>query len=62
LAFSVQTKAIGYAGVFDAMKAARAGRVKILALKKDNESQAVAPSQETVKNGTYPLVIQLYYY
>ncbi len=54
--------AIGYAGVFDAMKAARAGRVKILALKKDNESPAVAPSQESVKNGTYPLVMQLYFY
>jgi len=54
--------AIGYAGVFDAMKAANAGRVKILALKKDNESQAVAPSLDTIKNGTYPLVMPLYFY
>lgn len=54
--------ALGYAGMFDAMKAAEAGRVKIVALKKDENSPAVIPSPETVKSGTYPLVMQLYFY
>ncbi len=54
--------AIGYAGLFDATKAAEAGRVKILALKRDEGSQAVLPTPETIKNGTYPLIMQLYFY
>ncbi|MBI5249169.1 MAG: PstS family phosphate ABC transporter substrate-binding protein [Desulfomonile tiedjei] len=54
--------ALGYAGLYDAMKAVQAGRVKLLALKRDENSPAVLPTLETVKDRTYPLIMQLYFY
>jgi phosphate transport system substrate-binding protein len=60
--FLKKPPAIGYAGLFDAKKAADAGRVKILALKKDESSPAVLPSTQTVKDGSYPLIMKLYFY
>jgi phosphate transport system substrate-binding protein len=48
--------AIGYGG------AAYGGGSKLLALKKDENSPAIAPTEETVVNGTYPVWRYLYVY
>jgi phosphate transport system substrate-binding protein len=48
--------AIGYGG------AAYGGGSKLLALKKDDASPAVAPTEETVVNGTYPIWRHLFVY
>jgi phosphate transport system substrate-binding protein len=48
--------AIGYGG------AAYGGGSKLLAIKKDENSPAIAPSEETVVNGTYPIWRHLFVY
>ena len=48
--------AIGYGG------AAYGGSCKLLAIKKDENSPAIAPTEETVVNGTYPIWRHLYVY
>ena len=48
--------AIGYGG------AAYGGSSKLLAIKKDENSPAIAPNEETVVNGTYPIWRYLYVY
>jgi len=52
--------AIGYVGLGYAAEAK--GKVKVLAVKKDSASPAVAPSDETVKAATYPIARALYFY
>ncbi len=47
---------IGYGGI------AWAKGVKFAAVRKDNNSQAVMPSLETVSNGTYPISRELYWF
>ncbi len=48
--------AIGYGG------AAYGGGSKLLAIKKDENSPAIAPTEETVVNGTYPIWRHLFVY
>jgi phosphate transport system substrate-binding protein len=48
--------AIGYGG------AAYGGGSKLLAMKKDENSPAIAPTEENVENGTYPIWRYLYVY
>ena len=48
--------AIGYGG------AAYGGGSKLLSIKKDDASPAIAPTEETVVNGTYPIWRHLYVY
>ena len=48
--------AIGYGG------AAYGGGSKLLAIKKDENSPAIAPNEETVVNGTYPIWRHLFVY
>jgi phosphate transport system substrate-binding protein len=48
--------AIGYGG------AAYGGGSKLLAIKKDESSPAISPTEETVENGTYPIWRHLYVY
>jgi phosphate transport system substrate-binding protein len=52
--------AIGYVGLGYALAAG--DKVKIVAVKADNESPAVIPSDETVKSGEYPIARPLYFY
>ena len=47
---------IGYGG------AAYGGSTKLLSIKKDEASPAIAPTEETVVNGTYPIWRHLYVY
>jgi len=52
--------AIGYVGLGYALAAK--GEVKIIAVKVDDNSPAVLPSDETVKTGQYPIARPLYLY
>jgi len=53
-------RAIGYVGLGYALAAK--DRVKIVAVKADDKSPAVTPSNETVKSGEYPIARPLYLY
>ncbi|HEY2904055.1 MAG TPA: phosphate ABC transporter substrate-binding protein [Polyangia bacterium] len=55
-AVSKEKFGIGYGG------AAYAKGVKVLPVKKDGGSPAIGPSEETVRNGTYPLSRPLFFY
>jgi phosphate transport system substrate-binding protein len=48
--------AIGYGG------AAYAKGIKVIKIKKDDKSTGIAPSDATIKNGTYPLSRPLFFY
>lgn len=52
--------AIGYVGLGYALAAK--GKVKIVAVKADDNSQAVSPSEQTVKSGEYSIARLLYFY
>ena len=52
--------AIGYAGLGYALAAT--DKVKIIAVKADDKSAAVIPSEQTVKSGQYPIARPLYIY
>lgn len=52
--------AIGYVGLGYAAKAA--GKVKTVGIKKNNQSQAVFPTEQTVRNKTYSISRPLYLY
>jgi phosphate transport system substrate-binding protein len=54
--------ALGYCSFKDALKAAKNKLVKIISIKKDNQSAAVAPSVESIRSDAYPLVMPLYFY
>jgi phosphate transport system substrate-binding protein len=57
---STNEYAIGYVGLGYAMKAG--AKVKVLAIKKEDNGQAVMPSEATVHDGTYPVARKLYIY
>lgn len=55
-AVSKDKSSLGYGGI------AYASGIRALAVKKDEMSEAVKPSLETVEDGTYPLSRNLYFY
>jgi len=55
-AVSKDPASLGYGGI------AYAKGIRAIAIKKDESSQAIVPSMETVDNGTYPLSRQLFFY
>jgi phosphate transport system substrate-binding protein len=55
-AVSKDPASLGYGGI------AYATGIKALAIKKDESSEAIAPSLETVDSGKYPLSRQLFFY
>jgi len=57
---STDKTAIGYVGLGYALAAK--DQVKIIAVKADDNSPAVLPSDETVKSGQYPIARALYFY
>jgi len=59
---SVKTDAlaIGYVGLGYAVEAA--GRVKVLKIKGDANAPAIAPSEDTVRDGSYSISRPLYFY
>jgi len=54
--------ALGYCSFTDAAKAEKNKLVKIIAIKKDEQSTPVVPSADSLKSGSYPLVMPLYLY
>ncbi len=54
--------AIGCADLSRATLGAKKGDVKIIGLKSDSESETVKPAPETVKSGSYPMVMPMYIY
>jgi phosphate transport system substrate-binding protein len=54
--------AIGYMTLGDAEKAQKSNTVKILGIKKDKESPAVMASAQTLKDGSYPVLMIQYLY
>jgi phosphate transport system substrate-binding protein len=54
--------AISYCGIEDARRAAEKKSVKALGIKKDADSPAVFASQQTLNDGTYPLIQPYYLY
>lgn len=52
--------AIGYVGLGYAREAA--GKVKVIAIKADQNAPAVLPSEETVRSGSYSISRPLYFY
>jgi phosphate transport system substrate-binding protein len=58
----VKPAALGYCSFNDAAKAEKNKLVKIIAIKKDEKSSAVVPSADSMKVGSYPLVMSLYLY
>lgn len=57
---SVDKGAIGYVGLGYAANAA--GKVKVLKVKADDKSPAIAPSEATVRDKSYPIARELYFY
>lgn len=55
-AIAKDPRGIGFGGI------AYGGEVRALPVKKDDESEAVAPSLETVTGGSYPIARKLYMY
>ena len=54
--------ALAYVPYRDAQKAEQANQVKIVGIRADSGGQAVMPSPATLKDGSYPIVIPLYFY
>jgi phosphate transport system substrate-binding protein len=54
--------ALGFCSFKDAEKAEKKKLVKIIAIKKDQESNPVALSVDSMKSGSYPLIRPLYLY
>ncbi|MBI5570061.1 MAG: substrate-binding domain-containing protein [Desulfomonile tiedjei] len=54
--------AISYAPLRDAARAEQQKLIKIVPLRKDGQSPAVRPSPATLKDGSYPLILALYFY
>ncbi len=57
-----QPAAISYAGFGDAQRGVQNSLIKILGIKKDADSPAVLPTEETIKNRSYLLIVPLYFY
>jgi len=54
--------AIAYCGVADAERAVKKNSAKILGLQKDEQSPAVMPSTQTLRDKSYPLILSLFFY
>jgi phosphate transport system substrate-binding protein len=54
--------ALGYGSFEDAGKAEKNKSVKIIAIKKDQQSTPVLPSADSMKSGSYPLMRPIYLY
>ncbi len=54
--------ALAYAPYLDAVNAEKMNIIKILGLKKDQNSPAIFPSDATIKDKSYPLMLPLYFY
>ncbi len=54
--------ALAYTPFLDAVNAEKTHMVKILGLKKDQNSPAIYPSEATIKDKSYPLMLPLYFY
>lgn len=54
--------ALGYCSFKDADKAEKNKWVKIIAIKKDEQATAVVLSADSMKSGSYPLIMPLYFY
>jgi phosphate transport system substrate-binding protein len=54
--------ALGYCSFKDAEKAEKNKLVRIVAIKKDQQSTAVVLSADSMKGGSYPLIMPLYLY
>jgi phosphate transport system substrate-binding protein len=54
--------AIGYVGVAYAEKFAKSGKVKIIAVAKDDKSTPLMPTKDNIKKGKYPLFRYLHNY
>jgi phosphate transport system substrate-binding protein len=57
-----QPPALAYAPFVDAVHAEKTKTVKILGLKKDRNSPTIFPSEATIKDKSYPLMLPLYFY
>jgi phosphate transport system substrate-binding protein len=55
-------EAIGYCPFVKAIPAEVAGKIRMLSLKKDEKSPAVVAAPATVEDGSYPLIMPLYFY
>jgi phosphate transport system substrate-binding protein len=54
--------AISYCGMADADRAGQKGTVKVLGIQNDDQSQAVFPSEQTLRNNSYPLIQPFFFY
>jgi phosphate transport system substrate-binding protein len=54
--------AISYAGLIDAERGVANKAIKIISLRKDDLSPPVSPSAETLRDGSYPLILPIYFY
>jgi phosphate transport system substrate-binding protein len=54
--------AIAYCGLADAERAAQKKTVKVLGIQKDGQSPAVFPSEQTLRDGAYPLIQPFFFY
>lgn len=54
--------AIGCSDLSRATLGEKKGNIKIIGIKSDSESEPVVPTPATVKNGAYPLVMNMYIY
>jgi phosphate transport system substrate-binding protein len=54
--------ALGYCSFSDAAKAEKNKLVKIMAIKKDEQSTPAVPSADSIRSGSYPLIMPLYLY
>lgn len=54
--------ALAYCGMPDAERAVRKKSIKILALQRDAQSPAVMPSEQTLRDSSYPLILPLFFY
>jgi phosphate transport system substrate-binding protein len=57
-----QPPALSYAPLVDAVKAEQGKLVRIMGIKRDENSPAILPSPATVRDGSYPLILPLYFY
>jgi phosphate transport system substrate-binding protein len=53
-------RVISYASLPDAQKAVQGKLVKVLGVRKSQDSPAILPSTESLRNGTYPLIMSMF--
>ncbi|MBI4963433.1 MAG: phosphate ABC transporter substrate-binding protein [Desulfomonile tiedjei] len=54
--------AIAYCGLADAERAVAKKSIKILGLQREAQSPAVLPSEQTLRDNSYPLILPLFFY